>query len=138
MQRGSAADVAAGPFRLRGRTVVRMADKKPEHPIGTSPRVRDQPSLTTSTGKSWLILGGILALIAVVVLVPLLSQPPSGVALFGVCGIVACYAAMVVVRLNARPGRWMLGWLAFFMIAIALIGVVCVGIVAAETGNVVF
>jgi hypothetical protein len=115
-----------------------MPDQKPEEPIGTSTRVRDQPSLTTSTGKSWLILGGLLALIAVIVLVPLLSQPPAGVALFGVCAIVACYAAMVVVRVNARPGRWMLGWLAFFMIAIALVGVVCVGIIAAQTGNVEF
>jgi hypothetical protein len=99
--------------------------------------VRDQPSLTTSTGKSWLILGGLLAAVAVAVLVPLLSQPPAGVALFGICAIVALYAAMVVVRVNARPGRGMLGWLASFMIAIAVIGVVCVGIVAAGSGNVV-
>jgi hypothetical protein len=103
---------------------------EPEEPIGTSTRVRDQASLTTSTGKSWLILGGFLALIAVVVQVPLLS-------LFGICASVAFYAAMVVVRLNAKPGRTMLGWLAVFMIAIALVGVICVGIVAAGAGNVV-
>jgi len=114
-----------------------MAEKKPEEPIGTSTRVRDQPSLTTSTGKSWLILGGLLSLIAVAVLVPLLSQQPAGVALFGICVIVALYAAMVVVRLNARPGRGMLAWLAAFMIGIALVGVICVGIVAATAGNVV-
>lgn len=114
-----------------------MPEKKPEEPIGTSTRVRDQPSLTTSTGKSWLILGGLLSVIAIVVLVPLLSQPPPGVALIGLCAIVALYAAMVVVRLNARPGRGMLGWLAAFMICIALAGVVCVGIVAAGAGDVV-
>jgi hypothetical protein len=114
-----------------------MADKKPDDRIGTSPRVRDQPSLTTSSGKSWLILGGLLSLIAVGVLIPLLSQRPTGVALFGICVTVALYAAMVVVRLNARPGRGMLGWLAGFMIAIAVVGVVCVGIVAAGAGNVV-
>lgn len=112
---------------------------EPEHdePIGTSTRVRDQPSLTTSTGKSWLILGGLLSLIAVAVLVPLLSQEPGGLALFAICAIVALYAAMVVVRFNAMPGRAMLGWLATFMIAIAIIGVVCVGIIAAGSGNVV-
>lgn len=119
-----------------------MADRTPagheEAPIGTSPRVRDQPSLTTSTGKSWLILGGLLALIAVAVMVPLLGQNPPGVALFGVCTVVACYAAMVIVRVNARPGRWMLSLLAGFMILIAIIGVVCVGIVAATAGDVVF
>jgi hypothetical protein len=118
-----------------------MADDKVREPgghdpIGTSPRVRDQPALTTSSGRSWMILGGILALIAVAVLVPLLSQKPDGVALFGLCSIVALYAAMVVVRVNANSGRVMLALLAIFMIAIALIGVICVGIVAANAGNV--
>ena len=114
-----------------------LAKDNDEQPIGTSPRVRDQPSLTTSTGRSWLILGGLLAVIAIAVLVPLLSQQPGGVALFGICAIVALYAAMVVVRVNARPGRGMLAWLAAFMIAIAIVGVVCVGVVAAGSGNVV-
>jgi hypothetical protein len=114
-----------------------MANPGDDEPIGTSTRVRDQPSLTTSTGKSWLILGGLLALIAVAVLVPLLAQKPGGVALFGICTIVALYAAMVVVRLNAKPGRGMLGWLAAFMIAIAVVGVICVGIIAAQSGNVI-
>jgi hypothetical protein len=120
-----------------GRTVGAMPDKKPGEPVGTPTRVRDQPSLTTSTGKSWLILGGLLSVVAIAVLVPLLSQPPAGIALFGLCAIVALYAAMIVVRLNARPGRGMLAWLAAFMIAIAVIGVVCVGIVAAGAGDVV-
>jgi hypothetical protein len=114
-----------------------MTDKKHDEPIGTSPRVRDQPSLTTSSGRSWLILGGLLAIIAIAVLVPLLSLPPAGVALFAICAIVVLYAAMVLVRVNARPGRGMLAWLAAFMIAIAVIGVVCVGIVAAGSGDVV-
>jgi hypothetical protein len=114
-----------------------MTEDHDEEPIGTSTRVRDQPSLTTSTGKSWLILGGLLAVIAIAVLVPLLSQPPAGVALFGICAIVAFYAAMVLVRVNATPGRGMLAWLAACMIAIALVAVICVGIVAAGSGNVV-
>ena len=117
-----------------------MTDPKPpgeNEPVGTSPRVRDQPSLTTSTGKSWLILGGLLALIAVAVMVPLLPQKPDGVALFGICAVVACYAAMIIVRVNAKPGRVMLSLLAVFMILIALIGVGCVGAIAASAGNVV-
>lgn len=119
------------------RNLISMADDK-EHAdkIGTSPRVRDQPSLTTSSGRSWLILGGLLALIAVAVLVPLLGQNPPGVALIGLCSIVALYAAMVIVRVNAHPGRGMLALLAIFMIGIALVGVTCVGIVAATAGNV--
>jgi hypothetical protein len=114
-----------------------VTDDKGSEPIGTSPRVRDQPSLTTSTGRSWLILGGLLSLIAVGILIPLLSQKPAGVALFGLCTIVALYAAMVIVRVNAHPGRGMLALLAGCMIAIALIGVICVGIVAATAGNVI-
>ena len=117
-----------------------MADRAPaesEEPIGTSTRMRDQPSLTTSTGKSWLILGGLLALIAVAVMVPLLPQQPPGVALFGICAVVACYAAMIIVRVNARPGKQMLILLMVFMLAIAIIGVGCVGAIAAASGNVI-
>jgi uncharacterized membrane protein len=113
-----------------------MVDNKPDEPIGTSVRVRDQASLTTSSGKSWMILAGLLALIAVAVLIPLLAVEPAGLALFGICAIVALYAAMIVVRVNVRPGRRMLGWLAALMIAIAAIGLVCVGIIAGGTGNI--
>ncbi|MCU1470683.1 MAG: hypothetical protein JWQ39_1832 [Glaciihabitans sp.] len=115
-----------------------MNKARRDEPIGTSPRVRDQPALTTSSGRSWLLFGGILGLIAVVVLVPLLPDPPSGLALFGICAIVALYAVMVVVRVNAHPGRGMLAVLATLMIAIAIVGLVCVGIIAATTGKVAF
>lgn len=107
-------------------------------PVGTSPRVRDQPSLTTSTGRSWLILGGLLSAIVVGSLIPLLSGKPAGLALFGLCATVALYATMVIVRVNAHPGRRMLGVLATCMILIAVLGVTCVGIVAATTAHVVF
>jgi hypothetical protein len=115
-----------------------MNRKRDDTPIGTSTRVRDQPSLTTSSGRSWLILGGLLSLIAVGVLIPMLPLEPAGVALFGICAVVAFYAGMVVTRINARPGRWMLGLLASFMIAIALVGLICIGIVAARQGDLVF
>jgi hypothetical protein len=115
-----------------------MSRRHEPTPIGTSTRVRDQPSLTTSTGKSWLILGGILSLIAIGVMVPMLDSPPAGLTLFGICAIVAIYAGMVIVRLNAHPGRGMLALLATFMIAIAVVGLVCVGVVAATTGDPVY
>jgi hypothetical protein len=114
-----------------------MGRSEDDTPIGTSPRVRDQPSLTTASGKSWLILGGLLALIAIGVMVPLLPLSPAGVALGGICAIVACYAAMVIVRVNAHPGRGMLILLAIFMSAIAVVGVGCVGIIAATQGGVI-
>jgi hypothetical protein len=116
----------------------RDRNRRKSEQVGTSPRVRDQPALTTSSGRSWLLLGGILALIAIITLVTMLGSPPPGVALLGICVIVALYAAMVIVRVNVRPGRGMLGWLAAMMIAIALVGLVCVGVVAATAGDVVF
>lgn len=106
--------------------------------VGTSPRVRDQPSLTTSNGRSWMLLGGLLALIAIGVMVPELPLEPAGVALTGICVVVALYTAMIVTRLNARPGRVMLALLATFMISIAVVGLLCVGIIAARQGDVVF
>jgi O-antigen/teichoic acid export membrane protein len=107
-------------------------------PIGTSPRVRDQPSLTTSTGRSWLLLGGLLSLIAVGILIPMLPLEPAGVALIGICVVVALYTGMIVARLNVRPGRPMLAFLATFMIAIAVVGLVCVGVIAASQSEIVF
>jgi hypothetical protein len=105
--------------------------------IGTSPRMRDQPSLTTASGRSWLLLGGLLAFIAVAVMVPMLSLDPPGVALFGICAVVAFYTGMIVTKINARRRRWMLGLMASFMIAIAVVGLICVGVVAAHAGGVV-
>ena len=115
-----------------------MSKPRRNEPIATSTRVRDQPALTTSSGRSWLLLGGLLALIALGVLVPMLPLEPAGLALVGICVIVACYAGMVVTKINARPGRVMLGLMAAFMIAIAVVGLLCVGIVAAHQGSVVF
>jgi len=115
-----------------------MTPKRADKPIGTSPRVRDQPSLTTSSGRSWLLLGGLLALIAIGVMIPMLPLEPAGVALIGICAVIALYTAMIVVRINARPGRSMLGLLAFFMIAIAVVGLLCVGLIAAHQGSPVF
>ncbi len=92
--------------------------------------MRNQASLTTSSGRIWLILGGLLTLIAAVVLAFELPLRPAGVALFGLVSVLALYAAMVVVRLTIPPGRRRLGWMAALMIAIAVIGLGCVIAVA--------
>jgi hypothetical protein len=84
--------------------------------------MRNQPSLTTSTGRIWLILGGLLTLISAVVLAFELPLEPAGVALFGLVSVLVLYAAMVVVRLTTGPGRLRLGLMAALMIAIAVIG----------------
>jgi hypothetical protein len=92
--------------------------------------MRNQASLTTSSGRIWLILGGLLTLISAVVLAFELPLEPPGVALFGLVCVLVLYAAMVVVRLAVGPGRVRLGLMAALMIAIAVIGLGCVIAVA--------
>lgn len=95
-------------------------------------KVTNQPALTSSTGRSWLILGGLLSGIAVAILVPMLTMKPAGIALFGIVAIVVLYAAMVVVRVGTKPGRRRLWLLAGSMLAIALTALVCIIAVAAS------
>ncbi len=99
--------------------------------MGTSPRLRDQPALTTSSGRSWLILGGLLSLISVAVLVPMAWLPPAGVAATGLVLVVVLYCLMLVVQVTVPPGRRMLALLAAGMLAIAAAALVCVATVAA-------
>jgi O-antigen/teichoic acid export membrane protein len=87
-------------------------------------RVRNQPSLTSSTGSSWLIVGGLFTLIACVVLGFLIPLQPAGLALVSVIVIVALYAAMIVVRFRVETQRRRLGWLATLMVTIAVVALV--------------
>jgi len=93
--------------------------------------MRNQASLTTSSGRIWLLLGGLLTLISAVVLAFELPLEPAGVALFGLVAVLVLYAAMMVVRFTTQPGRLRLGVLAALMIAIAVIGLGSVVVVAA-------
>jgi hypothetical protein len=60
-------------------------------------RMRNQPALTTSHGLEWLVIGAITAVICIVVL---LFQLPSGVALAGAVTVFVSYMAMLVVRFS--------------------------------------
>jgi hypothetical protein len=82
-------------------------------------RVRNQPSLTTASGTIWLVTGGIMAGIALVVLVWLGSLDSLG---YWAAGIVALlYAGMLLVRAWVVPQRLRLGLLATLMLAIAAV-----------------
>ncbi|MGN6502189.1 MAG: hypothetical protein ACTHKX_04690 [Pseudolysinimonas sp.] len=93
-------------------------------------RQRDQPALTTSSGLIWLVMGGLLTVVALVVLVPLATFPPAGVALGATIAVGVLYVGMLGVRSIVRPGRRRLRWLAGLMIAIAAVGLIAVLIVA--------
>jgi O-antigen/teichoic acid export membrane protein len=103
--------------------------------VATSTRVRDQPQLTTVTGRLWLVLGGLLGAIALAVLVPMLSLSGAGVALVGIVLVVGLYVAMLAAY-RLQSGRRRLALLATGMIAIAVVSVVCVTVVAATEWDV--
>jgi hypothetical protein len=89
-------------------------------------KVTNQPSLTTSTGRSWLVLGAIMAAIAVGLLWWLQQVNSSGVAIVGIAVIVLLYVAMVEIRLLVRGGRLRLILMAVCFGGIAAVALVCV------------
>ena len=108
-----------------------MADLPVESPDPVDPtRVREQPSLTTSSGTIWLVVGGLFAAISLVVLIPMTALAGGGVALAAVVGVAVLYVGMVVTRLVARPGRRRLAVLAWAMILMAVVALGAVIIVA--------
>ena len=94
-------------------------------------RVREQPSLTTASGSQWLLVAGAFALISLIVVVPMITMSPAGLAVGAAIAIVVLYAGMVVARAVIPPGRRRLGTLAAGMLLIAGIALVTVAIVAA-------
>ncbi len=105
---------------------------------GTDPTlVRNQPALTSSSGLAWIIVGGILTVTAIAVLAPLIGLGPPGVAVAGIVVLAAIYLVMVVVRFTTAGGRFRLGIMAACMIAIAVVGLVAVGMITADEWSVV-
>lgn len=101
----------------------------PSEPIGTSPRVRDQPALTTSSGRAWIVIGGLLTLVSLAVLIPMLLLRPPGAAGVGIVLVVFLYVAMLV-AMRITPGSPRLLTLAVLMIAIAVVALGTVIVVA--------
>ena len=99
-----------------------MTDFPPD-PDTDPTRLKNQPSLTTSSGRVWLIVGGLFTTISLGVLIPMaaLDMAPQGLPLVAVILDVTLYAAIVIVRLTTPPGRLRLGLMAIALIAIAVI-----------------
>src|SRR5687767_7200098 len=99
--------------------------------MSTDPtRIRNQPALTTSNGRIWLIVGGLFTVISLAVLIPMTRLEPAGVALAAAISIGLLYLFMVATRLWVRPGRVRLALMAIAMLAIAIIALASVIIVA--------
>jgi O-antigen ligase len=94
-------------------------------------KISNQPSLTTSEGTVWLVVGGLMAAIAVAMLLALSRIDTSGVALIAIGAIALLYVAMIEVRLLTRVLRLRLILLAICFSAIAVVGLGAVVLVGA-------
>jgi hypothetical protein len=96
-------------------------------------KVTEQPALTFSTGRIWLVVGGLFTAIAVAVLIPqaIAGLPPRGVPAAAAIVDAVLYAGMVVVRFVVPVPRLRLrlGLMAIGMLAIAAVSLAAVLIV---------
>ena len=100
-------------------------------------RVRNQPSLTSSNGAIWLVVGGLFAAIAIIVLATLVMRQPAGLAMGAIVAVVVLYIGMALARFLVSPGRLRLGLLAALMLAMAAVALATVIIVASVEWNAV-
>ena len=87
--------------------------------------VRSQPSLSTSSGLIWLVLGTVLAVICGAVLLALVGLEPV-TASVGLVLVVALYLALVIVRFALPSGPHRLTWLASIFGGMAVVTLICV------------
>jgi hypothetical protein len=99
---------------------VTLPDLPPD-PDTDPTRLVNQPSLTTSSGAIWLIVGGLYTVIALAVLIAMAMFPPPALALVAAILVAALYLGMVIARLTIPPGRVRLGVMAICLLASATI-----------------
>jgi len=103
-------------------------------------KMRNQPALTTSSGRIWLVVGAVTTAICVVVLLALTQEPTVGLAVFAIIADVVLYACMVAVHLTVRTGSarlWVLAVLFGLIVAITLVVVIIIALTSAvELGSV--
>jgi hypothetical protein len=97
--------------------------------------IREQPSLTTSSGAIWLIVGGLFTAVSLGVLIPMSTLPSGIVAAVAAIVIALLYLGMIVAQLAMPPGRRRLGAHATGMLLIAVIALGAVLFVAAGAWN---
>jgi drug/metabolite transporter (DMT)-like permease len=99
-------------------------------------RVTDQAALTTSSGRSWLVIGALISALSLGFLFWMRDLEPAGVSITGMVIIVVLYLGMIAVRFGIARLRLRLGLLAAMMIGICITFVVCALLIAsAEWGS---
>ncbi len=112
----------------------------PDRPPPQDPtRLTEQPSLTFSTGRIWLVVGGLFTAIALAVLIAqaVLDLPPHGIPFAAAIVVALLYLGMVVVRLVVPVTRLRrrLGLMAIGMLTIAAVSLAAVLIVGFASGS---
>ncbi|QEE61674.1 hypothetical protein FVA74_08855 [Salinibacterium sp. dk2585] len=89
--------------------------------MSESQKVTRQEALTSDSGRTWLIVAGVIAALCLVMLWFMREMPPLGAATAGMVAIVIAYLAMVAIRFGVNHLRWRLGLLAVLTIVIVII-----------------
>lgn len=88
--------------------------------MSESQKVTKQPALTTASGGIWLVVGGIIAIISLVLLWLMRDLEPLGAAVTGMVIIAVAYLAMLAIRYGVSALRVRLWSLAILTIGIAV------------------
>lgn len=86
--------------------------------MSESQKVTRQEALTSDSGRTWLIVGAIIATLCLVMLWFMREMPPTGAATTGMVSIIVAYSAMIAIRFGIRRDRARLVLLATLTIAI--------------------
>lgn len=92
-------------------------------------QMRNQPALTTSSGRIWLVIGGIATVLIVGTLIALWLQLDSTLALMVAVIAAVLYAVMVIARFAVEPLRPRLMALAvlfWVQVLLALVAVIAI------------
>lgn len=104
-------------------------------------KMRNQPALTTSSGRTWVIVGAFVTAICVGMLLVLAKPPTVGLAVFAIVADVVLYACMIAVHLTVKAGTlrlWVIAVLYGLIVAITLVVVIIIAVTtAAELASVV-
>jgi hypothetical protein len=92
--------------------------------------MRNQPALTTSSGRSWLIVGAIATVLITGTMIALWLRLGSTAALIAAIVTVVLFGAMVVVRFTVDHRRRRLGLLAVIFLAQVLFALIAVLMIA--------
>ncbi|HET6672155.1 MAG TPA: hypothetical protein VFG92_02165 [Agromyces sp.] len=97
-------------------------------------QMRNQPALTTSSGRIWLIVGAVATVLIVGTMIALWLQLDSTLALVAAVISVGLYAAMVIARFAVEPLRPRLMAIAVLFWAQVLFALVAVIAIAMGVG----